>query len=44
MPFFYLTITSPYVEQDTNYSFNVNAMITGLTLHIQKQIKLTVKD
>ena len=44
MPFFYLTITSPEVEQDTNYSFYVNAMITGLTLQTQKQIKLTVKD
>ena len=39
-----LTITSPEVEQDTNYSFYVNAMITGLTLQTQKQIKLTVKD
>ena len=39
-----LTITSPEVERDTNYNFNVNAMITGLTLQTQKQIKLTVKD
>ena len=39
-----LTITSPEVEQDTNYNFYVNAMITGLTLQTQKQIRLTVKD
>ena len=39
-----LNITSPEVEQDINYSFYVNAMITGLTLQTQKQIKLTVKD
>ena len=39
-----LTITSPEVEQDTNYNFNVNAMITGLTLQTQKQVKLIVKD
>ena len=39
-----LTITSPEVEQDTNYSFNVNAMITGLNLQTQKQVKLTIKD
>ena len=39
-----LTITSPEVEQDTNYNFYVNAMITGLTFQTQKQIKLTVKD
>ena len=39
-----LTITSPEVEQDTNYNFYVNAMITDLTLQTQKQIKLTVKD
>ena len=39
-----LTITSPEVEQDTKYSFYVNAMITGLTLQTQKQVKLTVKD
>ena len=39
-----LTITSPEVEQDTNYSFYVNAMITGLTLQTQKQVKLIVKD
>ena len=39
-----LNITSPEVEQDTNYSFYVNAMITSLTLQKQKLIKLTVKD
>ena len=39
-----LTITSPEVEQDTNYNFNVDALITGLTLQTQKHIKLTVKD
>ena len=39
-----LTITSPEVEQDMNYNFYVNAMITGLTLQTQKQVKLTVKD
>ena len=39
-----LTITSPEVEQDKNYNFNVNATITGLILQTQKQIKLTVKD
>ena len=39
-----LTITSPEVEQNMNYNFYVNAMITGLTLQTQKQVKLTVKD
>ena len=39
-----LIITSPEVEKDTSYNFYVNAMITGLTLQTQKQIKLTVKD
>ena len=39
-----LTITSPEVEQDTNYNFNVNALITSLTLQTEKHIKLTVKD
>ena len=39
-----LTINSPEVQQDTNYSFYVNATITGLTLQTQKQIKLIVKD
>ena len=39
-----LTITSPEVEQDTNYNFYVNAMITGLILQTQKKVKLTVKD
>ena len=39
-----LTITSPEVDKDTNYNFNVNAMITGLTLQTQKQVKLIVKD
>ena len=39
-----LTITSPEVEQDTNYSFYVNAMITGVSKQIQKLIKLTVTN
>ena len=39
-----LTIVSPEVDQDTNYSFYVNAAITGVTQQTQKLIKLTVKD
>ena len=39
-----LTINSPEVDQDTNYSFYVNAVITGVSQQIQKLIKLTVED
>ena len=39
-----LTIVSPEVDQDTNYSFYVNAAITGVSQQTKKLIKLTVKD
>ena len=39
-----LTIASPEVDKDTNYSFNVNAVITGVSQQIKKSIKLIVKD
>ena len=39
-----LTIVSPEVDQNTNYSFYVNAEIPGVTQQTQKLIKLTVKD
>ena len=39
-----LTITSPEIEKDANYSFYVNAMITGVSKQIQKLIKLTVTN
>ena len=40
----FLTINSPEVDQDTNYSFYVNAVITGVSQKIQKLIKLTVTN
>ena len=40
----FLTINSPEVDQDTNYSFYVNAVITGVTQQIQKLIRLTVTN
>ena len=39
-----LTIASPEVNKDTSYSFNVNAVITGVSQQIKKSIKLIVKD
>ena len=40
----FLTINSPEVDQDTNYSFYVNAVITGVSQQIQKLIRLTVTN
>ena len=39
-----LTINSPEVDQNTNYSFYVNAVTTGVSQQIQKLIKLTVTN
>ena len=40
----FLTINSPEVDQDTNNSFYVNAVITGVSQQIQKLIRLTVTN
>ena len=40
----FLTINSPEVDQDTNYSFYENAVITGVSQQLQKLIKLTVTN
>ena len=39
-----LSLTSPEVEQNVNYSFYVDAVITGESKKKQKIIKLTVTD
>ena len=39
-----LSINSPEVDQDTNFSFYVNAGITGVSQKIQKLIKLVVMN
>ena len=40
----FLTINSPEVDQDTSYSFYMNAVITSVSQQIQKPIKLTVMN
>ena len=39
-----LSLNSPEVEQNANYSFYVDAVITGVSKKIQRIIKLTVTD
>ena len=39
-----LTVNSPEVDQETNYSFMVNAAVIGVTQQIQTPVQLSVND